>query len=256
MHHGLAAGTEGVEHLSQYPISGTCNGTCTSVQMASALAVPTSAATAPGAYAQARASNSDATINWGGLASVWNASTYALGDTNGGNYTVTFNPGTYYFCDVNIPDANSVVFQAAATATAANPVIFYVDSPSDGGACPSGTGNFTGGKNSLTIAGASGVAGSMEIFVYGTPGCTTTCPDILSKNTGSYTDVQIFAPNSTFEADNNVSMTGDFVIGTVTVNNNAGFTYAGSTSGSTGTGSNLSTYYPSAQQICTTGSTC
>ena len=96
----------------------------------------------------------------------------------------------------------------------------------------------------------------MEIFIYGTPGCTTTCPDILSKNTGSYTDVQIFAPNSTFTADNNVSMTGDFVIGTVSVNNNADFTYAGSSTGTTGSGSSLSTYYPSAQQICTSASSC
>jgi hypothetical protein len=247
-----------VETLAQYPISGTCSGTCTPVTLANPIAVPSSAATTPSAYAQARASNADATgITWGGLSGYWSSSSYELDtSSSGGGGTATFAPGTYYFCDVNLPNLNSVTLQASASATAANPVVIYVDSPSDSSACPSGTGNFTGGKNTLTIAGASAVAGSMEIFIFGTPGCTTTCPDVLSKNTGSYTDVQIFAPNSTFHADNNVSMTGDFVIGTVNVNNNADFTYAGSSTGTTGSGSSLSTYYPSAQQICTSASSC
>lgn len=250
--------TGSIEYLAQYPPSGTCSGTCTPIQIPTPIPIPSSSATTPSAYAQARASNSDSTINWGGLASDWTAATYQLEDTtpDSNNYTVTFNPGTYYFCDVNLSGANNVTLQASATATAANPVIFYVDSPADGGACPTGTGNFTGGKNSLSIQGAPGVAGSFEIYIYGNPPCTTTCTDILTKNTGTYTDVQIFAPYSTLEADNNVAMTGDFVIGSVTVNNNADFTYAGSSTGTTGSGSNLSTYYPSAQQICTTGTTC
>ena len=250
--------TGNIEYLAQYPVTGNCSGTCVPVQMLMALAMPSSSATTPSAYAQARASNSDSTINWSGLAADWTAATYELeqatADSN--NYTITFNPGTYYFCDVNIPGANNVTFQASASATAANPVIFYVDSPADGGACPTGTGNFTGGKNQLNILGATGVAGSFEIFIYGNPPCTTTCTDILTKNTGTYTDVQIFAPYSTLTANNNVAMTGDFVIGTVNVNINADFVYAGSTSGTGGSGSSLSTYYPSAQQICTTGSTC
>ena len=248
-----------VEYLASYPISGTCNGACTPVQLANAIAIPSSSATTPSAYAQARASNSDSTgINWGGMSGYWSPSTYefATGSSGGGG-TVTFDPGTYYFCDINLPSLNSVTLQASASATASNPVILYVDSPSDGNACPSGTGNLTGGKNTLSILGAPGVAGSFEIFMYGTPGCGTTCPDILAKNTGTYTDVQIFAPNSALNAKNNVTMTGDFVIGSVSVVNNAAFTYAGSSSsGGTGSGSNLSSYYPSAQQICTTGTTC
>ena len=246
-----------IGYLAANPISGTCTGTCVPSLMSSPLAVPSSSATTPSAYAAARTSNSDATgITWGGLSGYWNASTFEF-DTNasGGGGTVTFSPGTYYFCDINLPNQNAVTFQATASATAANPVNIYIDSPSDGGACPSGAGNFTAGKNTLTVAGASGVAGSMLVYVYGTPGCTTTCTDILSDNSGSYTDVDIFAPNSALTATNNVTMTGDFVIGSVTGGNNSAFTYAGSIAGTSG-GGGAATYYPSAQQICTTGTTC
>ncbi len=44
-------------------------------------------------------------------------------------------------------------------------------------------------------------------------------------------------------------MSGQFVIGTMKVKNNAGFTYTGSGSAS-GNGSSLVNYYPSGHQIC------
>ncbi len=134
---------------------------------------------------------------------------------SGGGGTVTFSPGTYYFCDINLPNQNAVTFQATASATAANPVYHLRRLPVRRRRVPSGTGNFAAGKNTLTVAGASGVAGSMLVYIYGTPGCTTTyAPTSSATNSGSYTDVpDIFAPNSALNAKNNVSMTGDFVIG-------------------------------------------
>ena len=254
---GAVSVTGSVQHVAGYPISGTCTGTCTPVLLMNALTVPSSSATTPSAYAAARASNSDSTgINWGGLSSFWTSSSFEFDSAaSGGGGTVTFDPGTYYFCDVNVPNQNAMTLQAASSATAANPVIIYVDSPSDGSVCSSGTGNFTAGKNTMTVAGVSGAPGSMQIFIYGTPGCTTTCSDILSKNSGSYTDVQIFAPNSALASTNNITLTGDFVIGSVTSGNNSTLTYSAASSGSGGSGG-LSTYYPSAHQICTTGSTC
>ena len=72
-----------------------------------------------------------------------------------------------------------------------------------GSSCASGTGNFSGGKNNMTLNNLSGIGGAFQIYVYGTPGCTTTCPSVLSKNNGTYTDVDIYAPYSQYSDKNN-----------------------------------------------------
>ena len=249
-----------LEYLSTYPPSGiTCTGTCTPVIEPSAITVPSTTATAPSAYAAAATSNNDSTITaatWSADDFTYTAATQQISGGNGSASPVTFQPGKYYYCDFSADSTNGVELDAAASATAANPVIIYIDSPSrSGSSCASGTGNFSGGKNNLTLNNLSGNAGAFQIYVYGTPGCTTTCASVLSKNGGTYTDVDIFAPNSQYSDKNNSSLTGDFVIGSFTEGNNASFTYQSATGGSGGNGG-LAVYYPSAQQICTTGSTC
>jgi hypothetical protein len=249
-----------IEYLSQYPPSGiTCTNTCTPVVEPSAITVPSNAATAPSAYAAAAASNKDATITaatWSTDDFTYTPATQQVSGGNGSASPVTFQPGTYYYCDFSANSTNGVELDAAASATASNPVIIYIDSPSrSGSTCASGTGNFSGGKNNMTLDNLSGIGGAFQIYVYGTPGCTTSCPSVLSMNNGTYTDVDIYAPNSQYSDKNNSSLTGDFVIGSFNEGNNASFTYQ-SLSGGTSGGSTLPTYYPSAQQICTTGSTC
>ena len=49
----------------------------------------------------------------------------------------------------------------------------------------------------------------------------TACPGALSKNGGTYTDVDIYAPNSQYSDKNGGSLIGDFVIGSFTEGNNA-----------------------------------
>lgn len=257
---GGASVSGNLEYLSQYPPSGiTCTNTCTPVVESSPIALPATAATAASAYAAAATSNNDGTITtatWSADDFTYTPATQQISGGNGTASPVTFQPGTYYYCDFSADNTNTVELDAAASATASNPVIIYIDSPSrSGSSCASGTGNFSGGKNNLTLNNLSGISGAFQIYVYGTPGCTTTCPYVLSKNNGTYTDVDIYAPNSQYSDQNNSSLTGDFVIGNFTEGNNASFTYQAATSGPVA-GSRLTTYYPSAQQICTTGTTC
>jgi len=257
---GGASVTGELEYLSQYPPSGiTCTGACTPVVEPSTITIPSTTATAPAAYAAAATSNKDSTITaatWSTDDFTYTPATQQISGGNGSASPVTFQPGTYYYCDFSAGSTNGVELDAAASATAANPVIIYIDSPSrSGSSCASGTGNFSGGKNNMTLNNLSGIGGAFQIYVYGTPGCTTTCPSVLSKNNGTYTDVDIYAPYSQYSDKNNSSLTGDFVFGSFTEGNNASFTYQGPTGGSGGSGG-LATYYPSAQQICTTGTTC
>ena len=257
---GGASVTGSLEYLSQYPPTGiTCTGTCTPVVEPSAIALPSTAATAPAAYAAAATTNNDSTISaatWSADDFTYTAATQQISGGNGNASPVTFQPGTYYYCDFSADSTNGVELDASAAATASNPVIIYIDSPSrSGSSCAAGTGNLTGGKNNLTLDNLSGIGGAFQIYVYGTPGCTTACPYVLGKNNGTYTDVDVYAPNSQFSAMNNTTMTGDLVIGSVTEDNNATFTYQGPTGSLTGSG-NLASYFPSAEQICTTGATC
>jgi Tfp pilus assembly protein PilX len=245
--------TGGLEYPSGEPPTGyTCTGSCVPMPQASPITVPTGPS--PSAYANAASSNKDAAItNWGGLnfSGTTGANAYELEDASTGTANpVTFPPGTYYFCDVNAANTNTVTFNAAASASPSNPVIIYVDSPSRAGSnCPAGTGNFAAGFNKFNITGIAGEASAFQIYVSGTPGCTTTCSDILSKNNGTYQDIEVFAPNSQLNSKNGATLQGNFVIGTVTTGNNGTLDYIGPGNGS-GNGGTYPTYYPSAHQIC------
>ena len=168
--------------------------------------------------------------------------------------TILIPSGTYYFCNIDL--SNSTTLQASITNN--QPVVIYIDSPYDTGSkCAAGTGAMTAGNN-FSVTNPSLKSSNFQMFFYGQPGCTTSCPDDFTQNDQTYSDVQVYAPYSSLTTTNNISMTGDFVIGAMTVKNNASFTYAGS-GGNSGNGSALINYYPSAHQICipstTTGST-
>ena len=68
--------------------------------------------------------------------------------------------------------------------------------------------------------------------------------------------MDLYAPNSQYTDKNNSSLTGDFVIGYFTASQNGSITYQGPSTGAFGGTTTTTPYYPSAQQICTTASTC
>ncbi len=255
-----ASVTGKLEYLSTYPPSGiTCTSSCVPVIEPSPIILPSSPLTATSAYTAAAASNNDNTISaatWSADGYTYTAATQQILGGNGTAIPVTFQPGTYYYCDFSADLTNGVELDAAAAATASNPVIIYIDSPSRAGStCASGTGNFAGGKNTMVVNNKSGIGGAFQIYVWGTPGCTNACPGVLSKNTGTYTNVDVYAPYSQYSDKNNASLSGDFVIGTFTEINNAAFTFNGPSSNAF-TANALASYFPAAQQTCTTGTNC
>ena len=248
-------------------LQSTCSGTCTPSPLSSPLSIPTDSATDYTAYVNALATNNDAALNWGSKMT-YNSSTHSVSAASGTGGTVTFPPGTYYFC--NISAANSTTLQASASATPSNPVVIYIDSPYDGytggalsatpgpGGCATGTGNITAGNN-FVVQGVLNHSADFQVYIYGEPQCPTSpavaCPDNFSMNDQAYQDVQLFAPYSQLTTMNNLTLKGEFVVGSISVSQNAVFDYVNS-GGTTGSGSNTPAYYPSAQQICTTGSSC
>ena len=241
--------------------TGFCTGTCTLVQVPPLTLTPTVAET-DAAYAAAATSNNDSAIPWAAGGMVYNAATATLSSTSNGNCTskdpttgaclITLPSGTYYFCNINLANANNTMFSASPLN--GQPVLVYIDSPyRAGSACSSGppADGYVTAKNNLMIVNPSGLSSDFQWYFYGEPGCTSTtpCPNDFSKNDMSFTSVQVYAPNSTLSTVNNLSLTGEFVIGTISTGNNAVFDYGG-TGGGGGPNGNLTVYYPSAHQIC------
>ncbi len=255
-----ASVTGKLEYLQQYPPAGiTCTNTCTPVIEQTPLTLASTPATADAAYGAAATTNNDNAISpaaWTAAGYTYTPATHQILGGNGNANTITFQPGTYYYCDFSADTTNGVELDSASSATAANPVIIYIDSPSrNGSSCAPGTGNFAGGKNTMVLNNLSGIGSAFQIYIHGTPGCTTNCPIILSKNSGTYSNVEIYAPYSQLNSKNNTTLTGDFVVGSLNENQNGAFTFLGPVNGPPGNGK-LASYFPAAQQICTTGSTC
>ena len=239
-----------LEYLAGNAPSGSyfCNSPCNPVQESAPLPVPTGSSTSATAYANAAASNNDAAISWG--TNIYNAATHTVTAGSGTGGTVTIPSGTYYFCSIDLN--NSTTLQASITNS--QPVVIYIDSPYDASSnCANGTGNITAGNNFVTT-NPTLIASNFQIYFFGQPGCTTSCPDNFTENDQTYNNVQLYAPYSSLTTTNNIAITGDLVIGMMTVKNNASFTYAGS-GGSSGSGGVFVNYYPSAQESCVPSST-
>jgi Tfp pilus assembly protein PilX len=226
-----------------------CTSPCVPVAEATALTVPSVPASA---YTNAAASNNDAAISWpSGV--TYTASTHIVSQSGVNNATVNIPAGTYFFCGMDLGGGTTATIN-----TTSWPVKIYFGSTATGGGCATGSGGITAG-NGVSIANSSGVASNVQLYFYGTPGCTTSCPSSFPANGQSYY-ADIYAPNSSMVVASaptppNV-FTGDMVIGQLTANGALTFDYQVPS----GAGSATTTaYYPEAHANCipstTTGGT-
>jgi len=236
---------------------------CVLTPNASAITVPSVAASQ---YTAAMTNNNDANVPWPTTSITYTASseTVTVANTNS-SQSITINlpggttasPDVYYFCNVNVQGANAVTFNAEG------PVKIFIDNNNDSGHCTaagSNSGNFIG-ANSLSVTdGTPGGpnASDIQMFFYGQPGCTTSCPNELTPNSTNFT-ADIFAPNSSATPAGSVTLTGAWVIGTLNANSAFTFNYQVAASGSSSASGNT-VFYPSAQSTCVgtsiTSSTC
>jgi len=220
--------------------SSNCSGSCVPTAITTPYTVPSVPDTV---YAAAAATNNDA-----GLGSIVNASTHVLTDNNN-HESLTIPGGTYYLCSASFAGNNDNI---TTTGTPTNPVKIYIDSPSRPGstclASNGGNGTFTGGGNSFTMGDAGGTASNLQLYFYGTSGCTASCPNSFSFNSASIT-ADVFAAYTAYTADNNLNFTGAMVIGSMTANNNVTINFQGPTAGGGSTGT-PAVFYPSAHTSC------
>jgi hypothetical protein len=221
-----------------------CSGNCSLSQQSTAIGLP---AEPQSAYAAAQTSNNDAAITWG---SQFNTSTSAYTVTSNGSNNATINipAGTYYYCDLNL--GNNTTLN-----TTSWPVKIYVDSNYDtSGPCTSASGGNgqMSGSNGFAVANTSGTASNVQVFFYGQPGCTTSCPNDFSPNGTSMT-ADVYAPYSSSTPGNAFTMTGALVIGSLTANNVLTFNWQ--TPSSSGSSATSAAYYPTALQTCVPAST-
>jgi hypothetical protein len=224
-----------------------CTGTCTLAPLSTAITVPSVSASV---YASAAATNNDLTSGDITYANAtFSSSTDVLTATNN-NATVTFAPGTYYFCGINVGGFSNF----AMNTTGAGLVTIYIDSTyRSGTTCASGTGNIYDAGNSSAAINGSAASSDLQIYFYGEPGCTTStpCPAAISPMNAATVNADIFAPYSSMTPGGAFTMDGALVIGSFQANNNFTFTYqAPSSSGSgSGSGSTVS-FYPQAHEDC------
>jgi hypothetical protein len=228
-----------------------CTGTCSLDQLSSVITVPS---VADSVYAAAQTSNNDATS--GDVSYVnasYNSSTNVLSATNN-NASVTFAPGTYYYCGVNYNGFSNF----AINTTGAGLVKIYIDSQyRSGSPCTqSGNGQFSDAGNSTDAINSNGISSDLQFYFYGDPGCTTSCPLLISPLNTATIYADIFAPySSTGQLGNQFTMTGALVIAQIQANN---FTFNYQAPGSTGTGTGGATttgFFPSAHQECVSSTT-
>jgi hypothetical protein len=175
------------------------------------------------------------------LGSAWNATTRQINLSSGEK---TIRPGTYHVCGVFL--GNSVKLKFSHTGGA--PTKIYVDSPSRpdsfcaGQADPAGT---FGADNSVEINKESGEREELlDIYLYGTPQNDTRnrypwCTDLndggkpgecrsdfmLDNSVQFYGGV--YAPNSSVQAHNSVSITGSVAADKIRFYNSITFTLTG-----------------------------
>jgi len=227
-----------------------CNTNCVPDLISSAISLPSVPATA---WSAAKASNNDSAISWNsgsGCNSCFtvSSSSYTVTSNGANSQTISMPAGTYYYCNLSLGNGTTLK-------TTSWPVKIYIDSSYDSGACSGVSPNGTiSGSNGFAIANSSGTASNVQVYFYGEPGCTNSCPNDFSPNSQSMT-ADIWAPYSSADPGGAFTMTGDMVVGYLTAQNTLTFNYQSNT---LTTGSSSSTaYYPTADAICdASGSSC
>jgi len=220
-----------------------CAGSCTATPISTPYTTP---AVPDSAYAAAATSNNDAAISWPSPMT-YTASTHIVAGNGGNNLSATIPGGTYYFCQMNF-DGNATTLNTSGMP--GNPVIIYMDSPyrpGSGCTAASGGNGTLSGANQFVVNNASGVASNLQIYFYGQPGCTTSCPSNFAPN-GTTITADVFAPNTTFTTGNAFSFTGALVIGQLTTNNSFTFNFQPSPGG--GSTSTNPAFFTSANTTC------
>lgn len=222
-----------------------CTGTCMLDALTSAITVPTVSASL---YSAAASTNNDLTsgdITYSNAG--FSSSTDVLTATNN-NASVTFAPGTYYLCGINVGGFSNF----AIDTTGAGLVTIYIDSPNrTGTTCASGTGNIYDAGNSTAAINGSEPSNDLQLYFYGDPGCTTSCPAAISPMNAATFNADIFAPYSSMDPGGAFTMDGALVIGSLTAQNNFTFTYQAPTSSGSGGGSGTTvSFYPQAKEDC------
>jgi hypothetical protein len=222
-----------------------CTGTCTPELLSSAITVPSVTASV---YASAATTNNDASGITYSNADI--ASGNILTATNNGA-SVTFAPGTYYFCGINVGGFSNFAINTSGSSL----VKIYIDSSyRSGSSCSSGAGNIYDAGNSTSAINGGGTSSNLALYFYGDPGCTTSCPAAISPMNAATINADVFAPNNSMTAGGAFTMTGALVVGAFTANNAFNFTYQAPSGNSSGGGS-YTDYFPAAQTICTPSST-
>ncbi|MGA3362870.1 MAG: hypothetical protein ABSD82_12670 [Solirubrobacteraceae bacterium] len=217
-----------------------CTSSCVPVAESTAIPVPSLPS---GVYGSAEASNNDAAISWP-AGFTYTAATHIVSEAGVNNATVTIGAGTYFFCELDLGGGTTATIH-----TTSWPVKIYFGSTATGGGCASGTGGITAG-NGVSITNSSDVASNVQLYFYGTPGCTTSCPNSFPANGQTYY-ADIYAPYSSMVVASaptppNV-FTGDMVIGQLTANSALTFDYQVP---SAAPSSATAVYYPQAHANC------
>jgi hypothetical protein len=229
----------------------TANG-CTPTMNASPIALPGLAAST---YATVMTTNNNNLASWPSQSitynSALNAQTLSIANTNNlQTIQLNFPAGNYYYCEVNLQGANSVIINATSA-----PVNIYIDNTNDNGHC-AGAGSPTGqmlGANSFSITDSSPggpKASDVNLFFYGDPNCnsSSTCPQELSPNNNAIT-ADVYAPYSSATTGGTVTWTGALVIGYMTANGALNFTAQAPSAGG-GSGNQNTIFYPASQSTC------
>jgi hypothetical protein len=224
-----------------------CNGTCVPELLTSKITTPT---LADSAYANAATTNSDATGMTLTNATLSAHVITAISDsaTNG----AAFAPGVYYLCGINAGGFNSF----SITTSGSGLVQIYIDSPNrPGSTCAAGTGNIYGaGNGTAALDNTEGNASNLQVYFYGQPGCTSSCPPLVTPANMMTVRADIFAPNSQIVSGGAFAMTGALTINSITAQNNFTVTYQAPTSGGGGAGA-YTDFFPARQTTCPPSST-
>lgn len=179
----------------------------------------------------------DCDVSAGGVS--YDATTHSLSLSN--NASLVLQGGYYYFCNLTVAN-NAVITIAGGQAT------IFIDHPSDPSAnpsCPAGTGNFSLANNATFNAGGSAL--NAQVLVYGDQAQTPPQNTVWLNNNGA-TAFALLAPFSNVTDNNNAVFKGAIVGYTVTLANNAAFTYEADTKSFQS--SAVPIYYPSYFKQC------
>ena len=198
-----------------------CAKTCSIEKVSSKFAVPAPAADSEAEYVKAEKTNNDRNVAWPATYAgrIFNESTHVLSVPASLPSTVTLPSGTYFVCSAEFD--GKVTFATSGS----GPVIVYIGGPK----CPGGKVETWG---AFEFINSSGNPNNLQFYFWGSPGCTTKCPEGINFNNlaGSRAKpitANVFAPYSTMRSDDSVYMDGSLVVASGDFTNTLYLTTAG-----------------------------